>query len=180
MKKDVFPLRKILAPVLILSHLFFQPASIYGACEAACADIADDETAFSRITDQINGIETEMNSIREWQADPVTNLNALSQAVNRKTQDANTLREILTDYFLYQRIPVPEKNRGSEYESYTQNLVLIHSLLNQTAAIKDTAEAAAIDSLRAKLEEFRSAYYGKSSFQLGQLTSQSSVVTVSE
>lgn len=163
-------------PIWIKSICFLIPAMIlnsglvFPACETACSDIADDEAAFARIEENIQAIEAETAYILEWQADPVTNTNPIALSVGRRIQNADKIREVLTDYFLYQRIMPTAENRGSDVEKYRQRLALIHSLLNALIQTKDSYDPNVTVNLRSKLDEFKNFYYQQASFRLGQVS----------
>jgi hypothetical protein len=154
--------------MIAAGSLLIYASPVSAACETSCSDLVDDDSAFARIQENISALEAETVQIQQWQADPIANMLSIAQAINRKTQYANAVREVLTDYFLYQRLQPSEDVLGSEYQSYAARLGLFHQALNAAVLTKENADPSAIQDLQHKVEAFKNHFLGNADFQLGQ------------
>jgi nickel superoxide dismutase len=123
-------------------------------CEIPCG-IYDDEARISTIAEHVSTIEKSMKQILELQNSKSINYNQLIRWVMNKENHANQLQEIVTQYFMTQRIKVDTKN-------YPEKLALLHKMLVYAMKCKQTTDLSHIDTLRSLLKEFRNLYLGQS------------------
>ena len=84
-------------------------------------------------------------------ADPV-NANQLIRWVMNKEDHANMLQEIVTQYFMTQRIK-------PDAENYEKKLTVLHQMLLASMKSKQTTDEANIAELRKLIEEFHNLYF---------------------
>jgi nickel superoxide dismutase len=122
-------------------------------CQVPCG-IYGDETRFVTLEEHITTIEKSMNQINELSAAGNKNYNQIVRWVNNKETHADELTEIVTYYFLAQRI----KPTADQYE---EKLTLLHGLIVSSMKAKQTTDLANVASLRKGVSDFRTLYLGK-------------------
>ena len=93
------------------------PCGIYG-----------DDARFSSIFEDIETIQKSIKKIDEFSSTP-GNANQLVRRVNNKETHADHIREVVTQYFMTQRIKIPEFGDEEAVTSYRDKLALLHQLL---------------------------------------------------
>ena len=88
-------------------------------------------------------------------------MNQIVRWVNNKDAHADEMSNIITYYFMAQRIKLPPEGDGKAYSTYVKNLTLLHEMLVYTMKTKQTTELENVEKLRALLSRFREAYSGK-------------------
>ncbi len=147
MKKRYF---QILSAVFMI---FIAAAYVSAHCEIPCG-IYDDEMRINLIGEHITTVEKSMKEIVKLKGQNPANYNQLIRWVVNKENHANKIQEIVTQYFMTQRIKLETKN-------YSQKLALLHKLLVYAMKCKQTTDLSHIATLRSVLKEFHNAYLGK-------------------
>lgn len=131
-------------------------ASSYAAahCEIPCG-IYDDKMRIDMIAEDITTIEKSMNQIVKLESSKPLNYNQLTRWIMNKEDHAKKLQEIVTQYFMTQRIKV-------DTENYTKKLTLLHKMLISAMKCKQTTDLSHVSTLRALLSEFNDLYFGTS------------------
>ncbi len=143
----------------ILLFLFVVPQSLLSHCQVPCG-IYDDEMRIKMISEHITTIEKAMKQVVELSKESKPNYNQIVRWVLNKEKHAEELSQILTYYFMAQRIiPVDaDKKETQMYAVYQKRLELLHHLLIYTMKAKQTTDLSIIEKLRTLLEEFKKAY----------------------
>ena len=142
---------KKIAVVLILTVAL---ASIAGAhCQIPCG-IYDDAARIAMLKEHVTTIEKSMNEIAKLPADSPENINQLVRWVNNKDEHADQLTEIVTYYYLAQRIK-PDR------ENYEAKLKALHSMMIAAMKCKQTVDLKNVEELKALIQEFDGLYFGK-------------------
>ena len=103
-------MKKILFQFSILFTSLFLYIGFLGAhCEIPCG-IYDDEMRVKMIFEHISTIEKSIKQIMKLEKDADRNYNQLIRWVVNKEQHANELQEIVTQYFMTQRIKLGAKD----------------------------------------------------------------------
>jgi len=144
--------------VLLLAAVFGSLA--YSHCQIPCG-IYDDEARLAAIAEHITTIEKAMKEIESLSAQPKPNMNQIVRWVNNKDQHADELSEIVTYYFMAQRIKVASESDTKAYGDYVRKLTLLHQMVVRSMQAKQTTDLAHVQELRSLLEQFRTAYSGK-------------------
>jgi len=87
--------------------------------------------------------------------------------VGNKEHHADAFSDIITQYFMKQRIKPSDKSAGKAYDDYVGKLTLLHRMMVTSMKCKQTTDLANIAQLRALLAEFRIAYLGKDAAHAG-------------
>ncbi|MFH1719921.1 MAG: superoxide dismutase [Ni] [Planctomycetota bacterium] len=148
--------KKLLAVMLLVSVVVFGSLA-YSHCQIPCG-IYDDEARFSTIAEHITTIEKSIKQIEALSAEKKVDMNQVVRWVNNKDQHADELSEIVTYYFMAQRIKLPAAGDTKAYNAYVGKLTLLHEMLVYAMKAKQTTDLANIDKLRAALEKFHAAY----------------------
>jgi nickel superoxide dismutase len=128
-------------------------------CEIPCG-IYGDDTRFTLMAEHISTIEKSMQSIIQLSKQKKVDYNQLVRWVTNKETHAEKLQEIVSQYFMHQRIkPVGEEDPG--YKSYVTQLTLAHQIAVTAMKTKQTTDLKLIAELRSLLDKFRHAYQGK-------------------
>jgi nickel superoxide dismutase len=144
----------IMIPVLSL----MLTALVYAHCQIPCG-IYDDQTRFTLLQENIATIEKSMNQINELSKDPAVNINQLVRWVNNKDEHADEFTQIITYYFLAQRIKISDENNKEEYNSYQQKVILLHQLTVYAMKCKQTTDLSNVEKLKSLLKQFEDIYF---------------------
>lgn len=144
--------------ILAVSLLLIAPRS-FSHCEIPCG-IYGDEIRFYIIEEHIATIEKSMKMIVELSKEEEVNYNQLVRWVNNKEQHANYIQEIVSQYFMTQRVkPVGEEN-AKQYKKYVEKMTLLHKMLIYAMKVKQTTDLENVKALKSLSASFRTAYFG--------------------
>ena len=120
--------------------------------------IYDDPARFSLMAEHITTIEKAMNTIIQLSSENKPNYNQLVRWVQNKDQHADELSEIVTHYFMAQRIKPPGQEGEEAREKYIEQITSLHQMLVYSMKAKQTTGLENVEKLRALLEVFRTSY----------------------
>jgi len=146
-------MKKICLQILVgFSFLFIFTITASAHCEIPCG-IYDDGMRINMISEHIATIEKSMNQIMKIEKEEHHNSNQLIRWVMNKERHADELQEIVTQYFMTQRIKLDTK----EYE---KKLTLLHQMLIYSMKCKQTTDLSYIYKLRNLVKDFQALYFG--------------------
>ena len=148
--------RNIVVGMAALAAVFVASMA-YSHCQVPCG-IYDDHARFNEIGEHITTIEKSMKMLDVLNADEKPNMNQVVRWVNNKDHHADKLSEIVTYYFMAQRIKLPAAGDAKAKAEYVKNLSLLHELLVYSMKAKHTTDAQYVEKLRATLDKFHNAY----------------------
>ena len=144
----------ILSMLAVLLLLSFSISNVSAHCEIPCG-IYDDQLRTQLIAEHARTIEKSMKQIMELgKANPV-NYNQLVRWVSNKEKHATEIQQIVSQYFMTQRIK-PDQDK------YAEKVILLHKMLLAAMKCKQTTDISHVNSLRAHLKEFETLYFGHS------------------
>jgi nickel superoxide dismutase len=149
--------RVVLLAVLVVGVVFGSLA--YSHCQIPCG-IYDDDMRLKQIAEHITTIEKSMKLIEELMEEEPPNANQVVRWVNNKEDHANELSEIVTYYFMAQRIKIPPAGDTKANSAYVKKLTLLHQMLVYSMKAKQTTDLSNVHQLRHLLEDFKKAYSG--------------------
>lgn len=126
-------------------------------CEIPCG-IYGDDLRFSMLQEDITTIEKSMKKIVELSVDPAANANQITRWVLNKETHADHMREIVTQYFMTQRIKVPDENDAAAVKAYSERLGLLHKVLVYAMKSKQTTDTQWTKKLHDTVHAFEAAY----------------------
>lgn len=134
---------------------------VYSHCQIPCG-IYDDPARFVMLAEHITTIEKSMKQIVELSAKEKPDMNQIVRWVNNKESHADELSQIVTYYFMAQRIKPADKAEGNSYQEYIRKLTLLHEMLVHSMKAKQTTDLSNVEKLRTLLAEFQAVYFKKS------------------
>jgi len=147
----------ILGIVFVLLTVFFV-SNIFSHCQIPCG-IYDDQMRISMIKEHIATIEKSMKEITALSREGDKNYNQIVRWVVNKEAHADELSEIVTFYFMTQRLKPVEQKDSNEYKEYLKKLTLLHEMLIFTMNAKQTTDLANVEKLRSLTEDFSKVYF---------------------
>jgi len=133
----------------------------FSHCQIPCG-IYGDEGRFVTIDEHITTIEKSMNEINKIAKEGDKNYNQLVRWVNNKEQHADYISEIVTKYFLQQRVKPMASGANKSEAEYHKKLTLLHEMLVASMQAKQTTDLQHVKKLRELNAAFRDVYFSKS------------------
>jgi nickel superoxide dismutase len=135
------------------------PASAH--CQIPCG-IYDDELRVQLIEEHIGTVEKSMKKIVEISAAETVDYNQLVRWVNNKETHAQEIQDIVTAYFMAQRIkPAVDHDDEKAMNEYIHKLAILHAIQIHAMKAKQSTNLSEIENLRKMTKMFREAYFGK-------------------
>ncbi|MDX8338762.1 superoxide dismutase [Ni] [Draconibacterium sp. IB214405] len=128
-------------------------------CEIPCG-IYGDSVRIALLYEHIETIEKSMNQINELSKSENPDYNQLVRWVMNKEEHAKEMQEIVSQYFLHQRVKITSSADEAAYRKYVKQLELLHHLSVFAMKSKQSTDLSIIDTLREKLHLFEHAYFG--------------------
>ena len=151
--------KKIVLGAVFVSAIVFGSLA-YSHCQIPCG-IYDDEARFNSMAEHITTIEKSMKLIESLSAQEKPNMNQIVRWVNNKEVHADEMSNIITYYFMAQRIKIPPEGDTKAHSAYVKNLTLLHEMLVYTMKTKQTTDLKNVEKLKSLLNQFHESYYGK-------------------
>jgi nickel superoxide dismutase len=151
-------MRKAMYPrisMLIILSLLGVGATVYAHCQIPCG-IYDDPARITAMAEHITTIEKSMNQINA----AGTNTNQSVRWVLNKEKHADELANIVTYYFMAQRIKPSAKVPSEAHSKYIKELTQLHQLLQTSMKAKQTTDLTQITKLKSLLHNFSDSYLG--------------------
>ena len=130
-------------------------------CQIPCG-IYDDELRFTMMLEHVTTIEKSMNQILELSKAEKPDYNQIVRWVNNKDQHADELSDIVTYYFMTQRVKQPASDADhAAMGKYLKELALLHGILVDSMKAKQTTDLEYCNKLRAGIEAYKNVYFNK-------------------
>ena len=123
----------------------------FSHCEIPCG-IYDDEMRIEMINEHIGTIEKSMNQIMQIEKGGHQNSNQLVRWIMNKENHANEIQEIVSQYFMTQRIKPDAKD-------YDKKLGLLHEMLIYSMKCKQTTDVTHVGKMKDLVKEFKGLYF---------------------
>ncbi len=127
-------------------------------CEVPCG-IYNDQVRITLIKEHITTIEKSMKSIDKLSKEKEIDYNQLIRWVNNKEEHAKKIQDIISQYFLYQRIKVKKQEDKQDYQNYLKQLTTLHQILVCAMKTKQSTDILLIKKLRKKVSAFEELYF---------------------
>ena len=145
-------MKKIFLQILVgCSFIFILSVQAFAHCEIPCG-IYDDEMRIKIINEHIVTVEKSMKQIIELEKEEHHNSNQLVRWIMNKEHHADEIQEIVTQYFMTQRIKLDTKN-------YEKKLGLLHQMLIYSMKCKQTTDLANVTKLKDLVNDFEALYF---------------------
>ena len=147
--------------VLIVSALFISliASNAFAHCQVPCG-IYDDEARFALLEEHVATVEKAMKKIEELSAAQSPNYNQIVRWVGNKEHHADEIGEIVTSYFMAQRVKPADKKSEEAYSKYVGELTSLHQMIVYSMKAKQTTDLKNVDRLRALIQQFKASYLG--------------------
>ena len=159
MTRSHTPHRVALAAALLITTTLLAPAA-RAHCEIPCG-IYGDEMRFDMMEEHLQTIEKSMRMIDELSAAPGENANQLVRWVVNKEEHAEKLREILTVYFLDQRIKPVDADGGEKRQTYLDQVETLHRMMVRVMKCTQTTDLVHVETLRELKDRLYRLYFGE-------------------
>lgn len=130
-------------------------------CQVPCG-IYDDPARFTQMEEHITTIEKAMKQVTdlaEHAAEGETpNVNQMVRWVDAKELHADELSEIVSYYFMTQRIKPADPSDSAAYAKYVKEVTLLHQMLVSSMKAKQTTDLQHVAALRKLVAEFKASY----------------------
>jgi len=143
---------------LFVSVLFIYQNN-YAHCEIPCG-IYEDSLRIHLINEDIITIEKSMNMINELSKQANPNYNQIVRWVTNKEEHANKIQEIVSQYFLHQRVKIADSSDNEKYSKYIKQLTSLHAIAVYSMKAKQSTDILVIENLKKSVEEFVIVYFG--------------------
>ena len=151
-------LTQLFASVLLIGILSLSSLQSQAHCEIPCG-IYGDSVRVALLYEHFTTIEKSMNQIKELSSQETPDYNQLVRWVNNKEEHALKVQEIVSQYFLHQRIKPTSADNEEAYRKYLKQLELLHHVLVFAMKSKQTTDVAHVETMREKLHAFEHTYF---------------------
>ncbi|MFC1558695.1 superoxide dismutase [Ni] [candidate division KSB1 bacterium] len=151
-------MKKILFALTLFLLIVSVNEKIYSHCQIPCG-IYDDKLRIEQIKEHITTIEKSMKLIKELSAEGEKNYNQIVRWVLNKEEHADKLTEIVTYYFLAQRLKPVLNMNDKGYKELTEKLILLHEMTVYAMKAKQTTELSHAAKLKELTDKFSKAYF---------------------
>lgn len=134
------------------------PSLLFAHCEIPCG-IYDDKMRIDMLNEHIDTIEKSMKRIVKLEGSEKVNPNQLVRWINNKDDHANQLQDIVTQYFMTQRVKLVDDSDKKAMQKYQTELILLHQMLVYASKTKQTTNLEYCEKLRISVNEFYNMYF---------------------
>jgi len=144
--------KRSLQILIVFVFIFALAVNASAHCEIPCG-IYDDQMRINLIKEHITTIEKSMIQIMKLENEKRHHSNQLVRWIMNKEHHADKLQEIVTQYFMTQRIKPDTQN-------YEKKLGLLHQMLIFSMKCKQTTDTKNTDQLKKIVRDFQDIYFG--------------------
>ena len=130
----------------------------YAHCQIPCG-IYNDQMRLDMLREHITTIEKSMNEINELSKNPAANINQLVRWVDNKDTHADEFSEIVTYYFLAQRVKIADPGDKMAFSDYQRKLTILHQLMVYAMKCKQTTDLENVKQLTRLTDQFQEIYF---------------------
>jgi len=154
-------IKSIVLATIIISGLLLT-SNNYAHCEIPCG-IYQDSLRIQMIKEHITTIEKSMKMINKLSSEGNKNYNQIVRWVVNKEEHAKKIQEIISQYFLHQRIKLTDVNDKAKYAKYLNQLASLHEILIYSMKAKQTTDLLNTKKLSEAVDKFVGLYFHKHS-----------------
>lgn len=145
---------------LIILGVMFNTQKVNAHCEIPCGIYAD-SVRITLILEHITTIEKAMNNINRLSNSENVNYNQLVRWVVNKEEHAEKIQDIVSQYFLHQRIKLTDVSDKEKHNKYLKQLSSLHEILVYSMKAKQSVKQEVIEKLRNSVNIFSKLYFHK-------------------
>ena len=143
---------------VILITQFISTQNVSAHCEIPCG-IYEDSLRISLISEHITTIEKSIKMINELSMEAKPNYNQIVRWVVNKEEHAKKIQEIVSQYFLHQRVKITDSSDKEKHTKYTNQLTTLHEISVYAMKTKQSTDIKNIGKLRSSLDAFGKVYF---------------------
>ncbi len=143
--------RTLMLALAAFFSILLTASGAFAHCEIPCG-IYDDQMRIQMLLEHADTIEKSMKEI--GRAEHAKNYNQMVRWVTNKEDHADRFQEVVSQYFMTQRIKFDTKN-------YANKLALLHRMLVYAMKCKQTTDTGNVKMLRTLVGDFRELYFTK-------------------
>jgi nickel superoxide dismutase len=113
------------------------------------------------IEEHITTVEKSMKQVEALGKESPVNSNQLVRWVNNKEEHAQKIQDIVTEYFMAQRIKPKDQSDADAHAKYLKQLMLLHHIQVHAMKAKQSTDLSHIEHLRTLVKKFRLVYFGE-------------------
>ena len=138
---------------------------VYPHCQVPCG-IYDDAARILEIREDVVTIRKSMLQITTLSNlnNDSQNMNQMIRWVNTKEEHAYNIQNIISEYFLTQRLKFKDFNT-SDREEYVKQVTILHQLLIAAMKCRQTINASNCDTVLSLLNDFSNLYFDEHGLQ---------------
>jgi nickel superoxide dismutase len=144
------------ACLLVLS-IIATATPLWAHCQIPCG-IYGDAARFAEMREHVTTIEKSMQEIQQLSSGSTVNWNQLVRWIDNKEHHADELAQIITYYFMTQRVKPVAPTDATVHARYIEHLQLLHGMLVAAMKCKQTTDVAHVEQLRQLIGAFEDAY----------------------
>lgn len=137
--------------LLVISH----KASSH--CQIPCG-IFDDKTRFSLMIEHVDTIEKSTLLINELQKSETPDFHQIARWTSNKEKHAQEIQDIVSNYFLSQRIKIKEDANEKQSKQYLMQLSQLHQITVSAMQTKQKLDVSYANDLREAIADFEKNY----------------------
>jgi nickel superoxide dismutase len=146
-------MKKTIMIAALVVCILLPAVTVFSHCEIPCG-IYDDAMRIKMIREHITTIEKSMMTIQAMEKEKDHNANQLIRWVMNKDEHASQLQEIVTQYFMTQRIK-------PEAKQYSKEIEALHQMLIYSMKCKQTTDLSNVEKLKSLVTDFEKLYFEK-------------------
>ena len=146
----------IIITLIILVYAI--PSFVSAHCEIPCGIYAD-KMRIDMIKEHITTVEKSMTQITNLENTNPLNYNQLVRWITNKDEHANQIQNIVSQYFMTQRIKLVDESNKAAMDKYQKEISLLHEMLIYAMKTKQTTELINCEKLRHLVDTFYNLYF---------------------
>lgn len=150
----------LVAVLLIALVGIAKPQAAQAHCQVPCG-IYDDHARIVMMAEHMTTMEKAMTEINRLSQESPANYNQIVRWVNTKDKHADDFTNLVTYYFMAQRVKLPDPNDEAATDAYLDQLSLLHHMMFYAMKAKQTTDLEHIESMRTVHKAFAEKYFGK-------------------
>jgi nickel superoxide dismutase len=150
--------RLVLASVLLL--IGAAGIKLFAHCQIPCG-IYNDAARFTLMEEHVMTISKSMKKIEELSAESNPDWNMITRWVNNKEHHAGELTDIVTYYFMAQRIKPADPSDEKAYDKYVREITTLHRMVVHTMKAKQTTDQEHVSQLSGLIHDLHHSYMGE-------------------
>ena len=127
-------------------------------CQIPCG-IYDDHMRIDMLNEHITTIEKAITSMADLSAAADKNYNQIVRWVTNKDDHAQQFMDIVTNYFMAQRIKPTDTSDVRAHADYVKKLETLHDMLITAMKCKQSTDAANVERLKKLVADFEALYF---------------------